>query len=311
MQWARKQKGFTIVELLIVVVVIAILAAITIVAYNGIQNRAKESAAQAAASQVGKKVAQYAVLNAESYPADKAAFISYAGMAESSDTTYDYFTSTNQKNFCLTANKQSVSYSFSSLSSGTVKGKCIENLAANPSVIGSSMVYFGAAGSTQAPSTKTIAIDRPHSGTSSLKAAITGTGQASIMAKPLAQFRLNVGESLSWSFWVYSTKAGSIANIIEGYRVSDAAYTGSNIGTTIAANTWTKFSRTWSPTVDMNVSQIGFYGLSVVSGDVVWFDDATIQRGDTLYQYGDGDSDAGFWTGAAGASSSVNIVTAE
>lgn len=37
---ARRQRGFTIVELLIVVVIIAILAAITIVAYNGIQTRA-------------------------------------------------------------------------------------------------------------------------------------------------------------------------------------------------------------------------------------------------------------------------------
>ena len=41
--WAKRkqQLGFTIVELLIVIVVIAILAAISIVAYNGIQNRAK------------------------------------------------------------------------------------------------------------------------------------------------------------------------------------------------------------------------------------------------------------------------------
>lgn len=37
------KKGFTIVELLIVVVVIAILASITIVAYNGIQAQARES----------------------------------------------------------------------------------------------------------------------------------------------------------------------------------------------------------------------------------------------------------------------------
>jgi prepilin-type N-terminal cleavage/methylation domain-containing protein len=42
--WANsKNRGFTIVELLIVIVVIAILAAITVVAYNGIQQRAANS----------------------------------------------------------------------------------------------------------------------------------------------------------------------------------------------------------------------------------------------------------------------------
>ncbi|OYW85009.1 hypothetical protein B7Z17_03085, partial [Candidatus Saccharibacteria bacterium 32-49-10] len=42
-KWAQKQTGFTIVELLIVIVIIAILAAITIVAFNGIQTRAQNS----------------------------------------------------------------------------------------------------------------------------------------------------------------------------------------------------------------------------------------------------------------------------
>ena len=46
MNLKTKQKGFTLVELLIVIVVIAILAAISIVAYNGIQNRAYDSTVQ-------------------------------------------------------------------------------------------------------------------------------------------------------------------------------------------------------------------------------------------------------------------------
>ena len=54
-----KDQGFTIVELLIVIVVIGILAAITIVAYNGIQTRGKAAAAQALANGIVKKAEIY------------------------------------------------------------------------------------------------------------------------------------------------------------------------------------------------------------------------------------------------------------
>lgn len=61
------KKGFTIVELLIVVVVIAILAAITVVAYNGIQERAWNSRVVANANTMQKALMIYQGENG-SYP---------------------------------------------------------------------------------------------------------------------------------------------------------------------------------------------------------------------------------------------------
>lgn len=65
--WASKNKnttpkqadGFTIVELLIVIVVIAILAAITVVAYNGIQERARTTAVNSDLATIQKAMLMY------------------------------------------------------------------------------------------------------------------------------------------------------------------------------------------------------------------------------------------------------------
>ena len=65
----KKQTGFTIVELLIVIVVIGILAAITIVAFNGIQNRTHDTAVKNDLSNVAKKIEMFKVTDASNnYP---------------------------------------------------------------------------------------------------------------------------------------------------------------------------------------------------------------------------------------------------
>lgn len=63
----KSNRGFTIVELLIVIVVIAILATISIMAYNGVQARTNNTAAATSAENVAKKIELYNAANS-SYP---------------------------------------------------------------------------------------------------------------------------------------------------------------------------------------------------------------------------------------------------
>lgn len=95
----NKSAGFTLVELLIVIIIIGILAAIAFVAYSGAQNKAKKSDAQATLSQARSKLAEYNSDNSK-YPATKGAFTTWLNSAEGGnnkslatklgDAGYDY-----------------------------------------------------------------------------------------------------------------------------------------------------------------------------------------------------------------------------
>lgn len=118
-----KSRGFTIVELLIVVVVIAILAAITIVAYNGITNRAKDSSVRSTLSDIANKINTYrysAGNTTESYPAS----LSAAGITNMGNTTvtYKYIDSSNF--YCIDGKNGDSTYFATSLDTTARAGLC-------------------------------------------------------------------------------------------------------------------------------------------------------------------------------------------
>jgi prepilin-type N-terminal cleavage/methylation domain-containing protein len=76
------RRGFTIVELLIVIVVIGILAAITIVAYNGIQDRARFTKDQTNLKTLNNAVIQYQTFNG-SYPNTSTIWRNQSGYGDS------------------------------------------------------------------------------------------------------------------------------------------------------------------------------------------------------------------------------------
>lgn len=82
-----KQKGFTIVELLVVIVILGILAALIAVSYTGITRQALASTLQADLKQAATQIEIYMTENG-SYPAEDSEFID--NLSKSSGTTYEY-----------------------------------------------------------------------------------------------------------------------------------------------------------------------------------------------------------------------------
>ena len=320
---SSNSSAFTIVELLVVIVVIGILAAITIVSYTGIQQKAVVASLTSDLTNASQQLKIFQVDNS-AFPASivdcPTPAVGNACIKSSPDTTYQYSVSngSNPQTFCITATKGTTSYKISN--DGTpVTGGCpghgvggippVTNYAANPNAAGLSANYFGSMGSSPAPSIRTIASDNSHNGATSLKISITGTGQLGITATTPAttSLRVNAGEKVSWSFWIYSTKAGSLAPYTEGVKVSDGTYTGGSGGSSISivTNTWTRVYGTFTPAIDVYITQAGGYSLPVVAGDIAWADEFSISKTSQPINYADGDSLNWVWNGAVNASTST------
>ena len=84
----KKDKGFTLVELLIVIVILGILATVTVFAVRGITDKGKTSACAADKKTLELAAEAYSAQNGP-YPGSAAAMVD-AGLLRAVSTNYDY-----------------------------------------------------------------------------------------------------------------------------------------------------------------------------------------------------------------------------
>ena len=308
--------GFTIVELLIVIVVIAILAAITIVAFNGIQERARVSSVSAALNQATKKIAVYQVDNPNQYPADLASI----GITNSGNVSYQYSVnnSASPAAYCITATTGSTSYKASSTSTAPSSGGCaghgqggaaaITNLAINPSAA------TGANYWSTNTSNSTLSRDPAETRTGSLttgsiRTTVNVAGNASTQlwdgsATPLVP--VSPGDSVTISAWVKSSVAGRTLQIADRWRNSSLTELSSSSSSSFTLGTgWTRINFTAQAPASTSYSHISFYFNNGQVGDNWWLDDVMVTKDSTLSNYADGASSNWIWNGTPHLSTST------
>lgn len=118
-------RGFTIVELLIVVVVIAILVAIVTVAYRGIQARAADAVLRTDLNSLAKQLEYTKVDSGGVYPANK------SSLSWSAETTVQYTYYPNTNGFCLTASNVQKEYYITNENQTPQEGVCTGHISAH------------------------------------------------------------------------------------------------------------------------------------------------------------------------------------
>ena len=109
--------GFTIVELLIVIVVIGILAAITIVAFNGIQDRAHNTAVESDLAAAAKKLEIYrATFGEGQYPVTNSSTVMNNLGLTASKSSYDTTSPGRSGNFYYCPNPTYDAYAMGAVS---------------------------------------------------------------------------------------------------------------------------------------------------------------------------------------------------
>lgn len=307
---SSRPSGFTIVELLIVIVVIAILAAISIVAYTGIQNRARASEVSSALSQAKKKLELYKVDNS-TYPTS--GNLASAGVT-SNDGSFQY--TSDGSTFCLTATSGTVSYTATNTTTPGPGGcaghgqggvAAITNLSANPSVETNTSGWSKQEASGSA-SSLTRDTTQGYTGSASARYAYQTIGTNSSYPRWIAGGQATdqpVG-SYTMSAWVKGPDGGHVILC----PVVGSATWACGAPLNLSSSEWRQVSvgvaTTAVATLSSYLRPVGASGstLTGIPGDY-WIDAVMMTSGSDMHTYADGSSLNWIWNGTANNSSST------
>ena len=287
------RSGFTIVELLIVIVVIGILAAITIVAFNGVQNRAAIAAVQSDLSNAAKKL-QIDKVNTGAFPDTLAAADGGKGIGASNGTTLTYVKT--GATFCLAAARGANQYKITDTST-VATGICnpnVTNLFDNPSVESDTANW---ASHTSYNGSRVAVSDGW-----AYQVSRNATSAAAVYIGRTSPIAVTVGSTYTASVWVTSPVPVSLTLYM---RDSTQANIAASPLTSVAANTPTRLSVT--ATIPSTVTTLAHFSVISQSGalnDILTYDKAMFIEGSTLYNYADGNTAGWSWSGTQNNSTS-------
>lgn len=303
----KNTKGFTIVELLIVIVVIGVLATIAIVAYNGIQTRARAAAVSSDLSNSSKKLSLYLIDN-PTYPSDLAA-LTAAGITPSPGTSFQYTVNNtvSPPTYCITATNGSTSYKTTEATQPTAGGcaghgtggvAAITNLMTNPS--------FETNTSSWATSLTTLTrvTSGGAQGPAYLQAARNAAGDAYIASTLSSSPPLSTKYTLS--FWIWADSPVTLSSSILFRHQAGAG--SHNLATNSPSITTTPTRIVMSGETNSSSSTGGLQiigRLPTTVGVPVYYDGFMITQGDTTYTYGDGNTTNWVWNGTINNSTST------
>ena len=275
MPFKKTSSGFTIVELLIVIVIIGILAALIVAVYNGIQQRAAVATLQTDLRNAAKVLEEARIDNNDQYP------LSFPGTYKTSaKVTLNLAETGDSSTFCINGSYEGLTEQWKydkttdGLQSGSCSGQIISgsdvggggtkiNYVANPNFTSGWALYKQAgtaSTSTRSGTGSDPAGNRPvlviqNNASTPTWAYISGSMNATL---------LTAGKTYVTSYWGRRTGGVSVAMGTAGVQNGNATNTVLSIGSASTALTtnWQKFSAIRTAQINGLSSSVFYIGVN-------------------------------------------------